>query len=239
MIQRIATIFFLIWTMFSMAQNDSIPIPVDEASVLTDRQIGEDLSQKYTGDEFNYEVKTGESSNLLARFIRWVLNSLGETFGLDIPPETLLILEYIIYGLMGLLAIYLLVRMFINEKFNAIFSKKAKSIVDIDLSEHHIEAIDLDALMNAALKQKDYRLAVRYQFLRVLKLLSQKSIIEWHFDKTNLDYGREIKEVRLQEEFKKASYLYENIWYGEQPIDEHGYAKTSSRFDTLNLLIPQ
>ncbi|RYC51525.1 DUF4129 domain-containing protein [Flagellimonas olearia] len=238
MIQRIATIFLLIWTMTSMAQNDSIPIPVDEASVLTDRQIGEELSQKYTGDEFNYEVKTGESSNLLARFIRWVLNGLGETFGLDISPQTLLILEYIIYGLMGLLAIYLLVRMFINEKFNAIFSKKAKSIVDIDLSEHHIEAIDLDALMDAALKQKDYRLAVRYQFLRVLKLLSQKSIIEWHFDKTNLDYGREIKEARLQEEFKKASYLYENIWYGEQPIDEQGYAKTSSRFDTLNLLIP-
>jgi len=222
-----------------MAQNDSITIPVDKASVLTDRSIGEDLSKKYTGDEFNYEVKTGESSNLLARFIRWVLNSLGETFGLDISPQTLLILEYIIYALMGLLAIYLLVRMFINEKFNAIFSKKAKSIVDIDLSEHHIEAIDLDALMDAALKQKDYRLAVRYQFLKALKLLSQKSIIEWHFDKTNVDYGREIKEVRLQEEFKKASYLYENIWYGEQPIDEQGYAKTSSRFDTLNLLIPQ
>lgn len=238
MIQRITTIFFLICATMTMAQNDSIPIPVDEASVLTDRQIGEELSQKYTGDEFNYEVKTGESSNLLARFIRWVLNGLGETFGLDISPQTLLILEYIIYGLMGLLAIYLLVRMFINEKFNAIFSKKAKSIVDIDLSEHHIETIDLDALMDAALKQKDYRLAVRYQFLRVLKLLSQKSIIEWHFDKTNVDYGKEIKEVRLQEEFKKASYLYENIWYGEQPIDEQGYAKTSSRFDTLNLLIP-
>jgi len=237
-IQRITTIFFLICATMTMAQNDSIPIPVDEASVLTDRQIGEELSQKYTGDEFNYEVKTGESSNLLARFIRWVLNGLGETFGLDISPQTLLILEYIIYGLMGLLAIYLLVRMFINEKFNAIFSKKAKSIVDIDLSEHHIETIDLDALMDAALKQKDYRLAVRYQFLRVLKLLSQKSIIEWHFDKTNVDYGKEIKEVRLQEEFKKASYLYENIWYGEQPIDEQGYAKTSSRFDTLNLLIP-
>lgn len=238
MIQRIATIFFLICATMTMAQNDSIRIPVDEASVLTDRSIGEDLSQKYTGDEFNYEVKTGESSNLLARFIRWVLNGLGETFGLDIPPQTLLILEYIIYALMGLLAIYLLVRMFINEKFNAIFSKKAKSIVDIDLSEHHIETIDLDALMDAALKQKDYRLAVRYQFLKVLKLLSQKSIIEWHFDKTNVDYGKEIKEAQLQEEFKKASYLYENIWYGEQPIDEQGYAKTSSRFDTLNLLIP-
>ncbi len=229
----------MVWASFSSAQNDSIPIPVDKTSVLTERIIDGELSKKYTGEEFNYEIKTGESSNLLARFIRWVLNGLGETFGLDISPQTLLILEYIIYALMGILVIYLLVRVFINEKFTAIFSKKAKSIVDVDLSEHHIEAIDLDALMNAALKQKDYRLAVRYQFLRILKLLSQKHIIEWHFDKTNVDYTKEIKEVRLQTAFQKASYLYENIWYGEQPIDEQAYAKTTSRFDTLNLLIPK
>jgi hypothetical protein len=220
------------------AQNDSIVIPMDEGSTLSERQIDEDLSQKYTGEDFNYDVKTGESSNLLARFIRWVLNGLGEAFGFDISPQTLLILEYVIYALMGALVVFLLVRVFINEKFNAIFTKKAKSIANIDLSEQHIESLDLDALMNDALKNKDYRLAVRYQFLKILKLLSQKNLIEWHFEKTNVDYEREIKEHSLQQEFKKASYLYENIWYGEQPIDERVYAKTSSRFTALNNLIP-
>ncbi len=239
MIQRITIIFLLLWASLSSAQNDTISIPIDEGSTLTKREIQEDLSQKYTGEDFNYDVKTGESANLLARFIRWILNSLGETFGLDISPQTLLILEYTIYALMGALVIYLLVRVFINEKFNAIFSKKAKSIVDIDFSEHHIESLDLDALMSDALKNKDYRLAVRYQFLKILKLLSQKNIIEWHFDKTNVDYELEIKEGNLQTEFKKASYLYENIWYGEQPIDETGYSKTSSHFGRLNNLILQ
>ncbi len=239
MIQRIPVIFFLLWASLSVAQIDSIALPIDEGSTLTERQINEDLSQKYTGEDFNYDVKTGESANLLARFIRWILNSLGETFGLDISPQTLLILEYTIYALMGALVIYLLIRVFINEKFNAIFSKKAKSIVDIDLSERHIESIDLDALMADALKNKDYRLAVRYQFLKILKLLSQKNIIDWHFEKTNVDYEREIKHSNLQVAFKNASYLYENIWYGEQPIDEARYAKTSSRFTNLNNLIQQ
>jgi len=238
-IQRIATIFLLSWASLSLAQNDSIVPSIDEGSSLTERQINEDLSQKYTGEDFNYEVNTGESTNLLARFIRWVLNSLGETFGLDISPQTLLILEYTIYALMGALVIYLLVRVFINEKFSAIFSKKAKSIVNIDLSEHHIESIDLDALMNDALNNKDYRLAVRYQFLKILKLLSQRNLIDWHFEKTNVDYEREIQQSNLQQEFKNASYLYENIWYGEQLIDETGYTKTSSRFTRLNDLILQ
>ena len=228
----------LFWTIPFLAQNDTISLPEDKSSVLTERQIEGDLNEKYTGEEFNYEVKTGESANLLARFIRWLLNSLGETFGFDISPQTLIILEYIIYALMGLLVIYLLVRIFINEKFNALFSKKAKTLLDIDLAEQHIEAIDLDALMESALKNKDYRLAVRYQFLKVLKVLSQKHIIDWHFEKTNTDYAREIKEDRLQKEFKKASYIYENIWYGEQPIDATGYGKTETRFRALNQVIP-
>ncbi|MGX1930704.1 hypothetical protein [Flagellimonas sp. 2504JD4-2] len=218
-------------------QNDSIVVPVDDESILHERSLDEDLSQKYTGDEFNYDVKTGESQNLLARFLRWLMEILGNAFGIDISPATLLILEYIIYGLMGLLVIFILIRIFVNEKFNAIFTKKAKPLIDIDLSEQHIEAVDLDALMHTALQNKDYRLAVRYQFLKVLKLLSQKEIIEWHFEKTNSDYQKEIRETKLQTEFRKASYLYEYIWYGEQFIDEQGYTKTSSRFATLNSLI--
>jgi len=221
------------------AQNDAKEIPTDSSSVLTERQIDEDLSEKYSGEAFDYDVKTGESSNLLSRFIRWFLNALNETFGFDISPETLMILEYVIYVLMGVLAIYLLVRMFVNEKFSTIFSKKAKTIDDLDLSEKHIEVIDLDALMEEALKDKNYRLAVRYQFLKILKLLSQKNIIEWHFDKTNMDYEREIDETGLQLEFKKASYLYENIWYGEQPIDENGYTRTNSRFNAVKNSIPK
>ncbi|SNY99405.1 hypothetical protein [Flagellimonas pacifica] len=237
MAKRSITLVFLLCISTLFGQNDSIPVPIDQESILHERSIDEDLSKKYTGEEFNYDVKTGESQNLLARFIKWLLEGIGNAVGIDISPETLLILEYLIYGLMGLLVIFILIRVFVNEKFNAIFTKKAKPLVDINLSEQHIESVDLDSLMDTALKNKDYRLAVRYQFLKILKLLSQKEIIEWHFEKTNSDYEKEIGEVKLQTEFRKASYLYEYIWYGEQYIDEMGYTKTASRFAMLNSLI--
>lgn len=239
MIKQSYILILLLWANLGLAQKDSITLPIDSSSVLTERQIGEDLGKKYTGEDFDYDVKTGESANLLSRFVRWFLNAISSTFGFDISPQTLLILEYIIYALMGVLVIYLLVRMFVNEKFSAIFTKKARSIIALDLSEQHIESIDLDSLMEEALKNGDYRLAVRYQFLKILKLLSQKHIIDWHFDKTNVDYEREITETRLQLEFKKASYLYENIWYGEQPIDASGYAKTDLRFKAVENSIPR
>ncbi len=239
MIRTIFYLFSLLWISAVFSQNDSIVLPVDENSGLQERKMYRDLNEKYTGDEFNYETNTGESQNLLARFLRWLFQGIGDAIGINIPPNILQILEYTIYGLMGLLIIYLLIRVLINEKFNSIFSKKATSIVDIDLSEHHIEAIDLDALTTSALKNKDYRLAIRYQYLKILKLLSKKEIIEWHFDKTNADYEKEIGEPQIKNEFKKVSYLYEYIWYGEQRIDEAVYSNASSRFVQLNKIISQ
>ncbi|MEM9867954.1 MAG: hypothetical protein AAF765_09715, partial [Bacteroidota bacterium] len=141
---------------------DSLSVSYDTDSKLMERGFDGDLSQKYQGDAFNYETKTGESQNLLLRALRWFFNGLGDIFGVDVPPNTLVILEYLIYVLMAALVIYLLVRFFINEKFSSIFTKKATSLLDLDLSEKHIENLDLDALMEDALKNKDYRLAVRY-----------------------------------------------------------------------------
>jgi hypothetical protein len=173
----------------------------------------------------------------LSRFFNWIGRGLKNIFGINLSPEALKLLEYFIYFLMGGLVIYLLVRVLVNEKFNSIFTKKAKTLFDIDLAEQHIESLDLDALLNAALENKDYRLAVRYHFLRILKRLSQKEIIDWHFDKTNSDYQNEIKQQQLQSGFKEVAYLYDYIWYGEQPINEIKYDAAKQKFNALNNLI--
>ncbi|TAI48271.1 DUF4129 domain-containing protein [Flagellimonas allohymeniacidonis] len=223
----------------NLQPQDSLKVPYDQDSDLIERSFDKNLSEKYTGSEFDYDVKTGESQNLLARFLNWIFSGLNDLFGIHIPPNISVILEYLIYGLMGLLVIYLITRFLINEKFSSIFTKKANSILDIDLSEQHIESLDLDELMRSALKSRDFRLAVRYQYLKILKQLSQKHIIDWHFEKTNSDYEREIKDTRLKSGFREVSYLYENIWYGEQPINEGQYEMTQQRFTNLNVLIPQ
>lgn len=228
--------FFLSSTAFSQEAKDSI-VPIDTTSTLYERSLNQDLTKKYTGEDFNYDIKTGESQNLLSRFFNWIGRGLNNIFGINLSPEALKILEYFIYFLMGGLVIFLLVRVLINEKFNSIFTKKAKTIFDIDLAEQHIENLDLDALLNTALEDKNYRLAIRYHFLRTLKRLSQKDIIEWHFDKTNSDYQNEIQQPQLQLGFKEITYLYDYIWYGEQPIDKSKYDTAKAKFTAINNLI--
>ena len=130
-----------------------------------------------------------------------------------------------------------MVKVLINEKFNSIFNKKAKSFHDINLTEDHIETIDVNNLLCAAIESDDYRLAIRYQFLLTLQKLSKNDIIQWHFDKTNSDYLMEIIQPNIQQGFKKVTYLYDYIWYGEQTIDLNKYEKSVLDFESINKLI--
>lgn len=235
MTKTITLIFFSLFFLcgFSQQEKDSVVIPIDENQVLDTRNFDDDLSQKYTGSEFDYSSQEGEAQNLIKRFLNWSFNWIDRSFGINIPPYTLQIIEWLIYVLMGGLIIYLFVRFFSGENFSAVFTKKATSVLDINLSEDHIENVDLDALIKSALEEKDYRLAVRYQYLRVLKTLSQKGIIDWHYEKTNSDYQNEIEAQNVKSGFKDVSYLYDYIWYGEQDIDGLKYETVEARFATL------
>lgn len=212
---------------------------IDSSSIVIQRKLNEDFSKKYSGEEFKYTAKTGESQNLLSRFLNWIGQRMQNIFGIELPPQLLQFLEYLIYLLLFLLAIYVLVKVFSNESFSSIFNKKAKNLNSVELNEEHIETIDLNNLLNIALTNKDYRLAIRYQFLITLQKLSKKDVIQWHFKKTNTDYLTEIKQPSLQHGFKKVAYLYNHIWYGVQPIDEIKYEKFISDFESINKLIPQ
>ncbi len=224
---------------FSQTEKDSITLAEDQDTKVTERILSDDLDKKYVGEEFNYDIKTGESQNLLTRFLNWLGNGLKDIFGINISPEVFKVLQYLIYLLMGGLVIYLIIRLLINEKFNSIFTKKATSIMDIDLAEQHIETLDLDNLLQQAIKNQNYRLAIRYQYLIVLKKLSQANSIEWHFDKTNADYQNELNKPNLQSGFKEVSYLYDYIWYGEQEISQFSYEKALKSFISLNKNIAQ
>jgi len=236
---NLCIIFFLIsFGIYSQQVVDTIQLKEDTNQAINRKTFDEQLSKKYQDDAFHYEVKDGEAQNLIERFLQWFFQTLRDNFGIDISPQSMKIIEYIIYLIMGGLVIYLLVRFLLGEKMSAIFKKNPPGIIDINFSENHIEKVNLDALLNNALGQNDFRLAIRYQYLRTLKTLSQKSIIDWHFEKTNWDYLKEISTPSIHNLFQEVSYLYEYIWYGEQHIDENIYGAAEARFQALENQIP-
>ncbi|GGW33283.1 DUF4129 domain-containing protein [Arenibacter certesii] len=221
---------------FPQRNKDTLALAEDNSTAIIPRRFKGDLNERYSGNNFNYDVGDGESQNLISRFLTWLSDWLQKLLGIDLPPGTAQVLEIIVYILMGLLAIYLLIRFLTGEQASAIFSKKATSFGNLDLSEEHIENIDLDSLLATALSQNNYRSAIRYQYLKALKTLSQKEIIVWQYKKTNQDYQNEISRPDIKSVFKEISYLYDYVWYGEQEIDAPKYRAAQIKFDHINKL---
>ena len=212
---------------------DSLSLQEDHLSTIDVRNFTENVKERYKGDSFNYESKSGEHQNLIARAIKWFLSIIENTFGFTINPAIMHIIQIIVYVLIGIVVIYLLIRFLSNERARSIFTKKGQAMGSVDLEQEHIETVDLNLLLKNALRTKDFRLAIRYQYLLALQQLSVLEKIDWDYNKTNLDYLQELSSFSLKKAFKEVSYIYDYIWYGEQPINEEKYQKALISFNLL------
>lgn len=237
--------YILLFLVFGLCQqnmlcsktiSDSLQIAIDSSHVKNNKFASE-INNRYTGSDFDYDTAEGEAQNMLARFLNWIFRGLHDTFGIEITPETIKLLENVIYFILIGIAIYILIRLLAGKEAVSFFSKKNTVVAPIDFAEEHIENVDLNQLIQEALSAKDYRLAIRYMYLKVLQELSAQHLIEYHFEKTNGDYYNEIQHTALKQKFNKVSYLYENIWYGEFELDEKEYSSAKKTFDQLYLNI--
>lgn len=91
-----------------------------------------------------------------------------------------------------------------------------------------IFAIAYQKEIEKAEKKGDYRMAVRLQFLRLLKELSVKNIIRYQQDKTNLDYLMQLYNTPYYTGFSRITLHYEYSWYGQFSVSESAYRQISN-----------
>jgi hypothetical protein len=130
------------------------------------------------------------------------------------------------------------VKFFLNVNARAIsYAKKNQATMAMSEEEHIIKNENIQKLIQEALANNNYRLAVRYYYLFILQIMTEKELIDWQIQKTNEDYLKELKQERLQHPFKDITRLYDYIWYGEFPMDHEKYQKAESSFSTLKQLL--
>ena len=215
-------------------QQDSTSVQYDK-SILDLQEISEEDLQLYRDDpDFDYEIVKADLTwwndllmwlgNLLSRFFEWL-------FGIEKAAGYLAIfLKFIPYILIAVL-LFLLIKFFLNVNARALtYSKKNQTIVALSEDEHIIKNEDIDQLIRQALKDKNYRLAIRYYYLLLLKSLGHKEYIVWELQKTNDDYINEIKAQDVKEHFSRITRLYDYIWYGGFNLDEADYEIAEATF---------
>ena len=193
-----------------------------------------DFRENYlSDDEFIYNRDEGEKTFIARfweRFVRFLKKLLGMGSMEKIPDINLIIIK-IISGIIILVALYFVVKLFIHHKGRWLFEKKNESPpLDINNTEQLIKSANFEQLIAEIEKQGDTRQIIRLYYLWLLKELKDKELIVWLPEKTNTDYMAELKNEVLREQFSYLSYLYNYIWYGEFSITDLDYISAKNSF---------
>lgn len=192
-----------------------------------------DLKNKYTDDDFIYE-QSEVSAGWWSRFKQWLNDVFQDLFNLKNQGQAAKATDLAIkIGgiILFLLVAYFIFKAIVNKEGTWIFGKSSdKNIIPVSAIETNIQTTDFFALIKDAESNNNYRLAIRYYYLLVLKQLSKAELIQYDVEKTNSDYANEISEKLIKEKFSYSAYLYNYIWYGEFDVDHKQFNKAKQAF---------
>lgn len=221
----------------NMYRADSVLLknPVTDNAVYP-KKFKENVPSRYKGKEFDYTTTKPRMSlwEKLMKKMGEILNSIfGETVFTNSGNIAGILVRLFAIVLVGFI-LYFIIKYLIGKDGNFLFGKRNKK-VDIKDEELHenIHEINFPESILKFEKSGDFRSAVRYQFLFVLKKLSDKKLIIWNPEKTNKDYLAELKAPHLKSDFFDLSYIFDYVWYGEFSISEESYQKFKKQYQSF------
>jgi len=239
-------LFFILFLSFSVgafAQADSLTVKKDKSSIVQKKFDAKALDKYKSDKDFDYsENEVAKDPTLIERVFNWLSRQLlrflewifGVKYAKGIFGTILRAIPYIIVGIL----LFLLIKFFLKVNSNSIVSNASNNpIVSITEDEALIKHKDLLKLIKQAIDQKNYRLAIRFYYLNIIKQLEDNELIIWEQQKTNEDYIQEISKENIKASFKDLTRLYDFVWYGNFEIDETKFVKVAANFEATTNLI--
>jgi len=135
------------------------------------------------------------------------------------------------WGVAVCFVLFLIYKLFLS---NGIFRRNTRSspLQELPTEEEPVTVSDYDKLIHQSCKLGDYRMAVRYLFLKNLARLADKEYLHLSADKTNYQYVQEIRADK-KNEFASLVLTYEYIWYGNFPLNQEAYTGIEKRYSSF------
>ena len=139
--------------------------------------------------------------------------------------------SWILYLLLAIFLGYIIYLLFVHTTL----SEEGAKIEEENLEKPPIEIpkTELELMLEQALKEQNYRLAVRVYFIFILKELSKKQWIDWKKEKTNFTYLTEMRGKQYYNSFNHAVTVFEVVWYGKYNVSQEDYKEIEPRFKKL------
>ena len=136
-----------------------------------------------------------------------------------------------------ILVVCFIIMKLMGVDYRTLIGKKKLDTPEIDIYTENVHNMNFDELIANALKNKDYRLVVRFLYLKNLKLMSDQDIIEWNTTKTNYSYQYEIESNSLRNKFLETTLIFDYVWYGEFALDESRFSEINRRMNEFNNMV--
>ena len=130
-----------------------------------------------------------------------------------------------------IVAIVLGIVTYINKP--GIFYINRKSSLNYSVEEEDMDIQDLDYLTENAIKEKRFSDAIRWQYLKTLKVLHERDCISYDFNKTVNEYVYEIKDVNLRKHFRDLSGEFVYYRYGKGEVDAERFSEFRTEAETI------
>ncbi|MGM5630561.1 hypothetical protein O2K51_06615 [Apibacter raozihei] len=238
--RKIGYLLLITISNFSLILKASDSLIYDSTKILPESLV-QRPSEIYTGSEFKYE-KAVQNTSVIERFFSWIIKKiiefLNELFKLNIKTNSSSGLSALWISLSIIVIILLVIGfVFIYRKYSSIIERKDSKNISAEEAEKNIHTVNFEQLIQSALEQKNYRLALRFYYLKLLKNLSDKNLIEYKYQKTNYEYYYEIQHEELKKLFKEVSFVFDYCWYGDHEAQENDFIIAENKFNQIQNLI--
>lgn len=160
--------------------------------------------------DFSYMNYTVRPPSIWERVGWWFQEFIQKFFLNPNMPWLMRIVYYLILVIIVGAAIFYIVRLRYGSALMSDYRKYQSGTSAIEQST--VE--DFDGLLQDALSKENYKLAIRYLYLRSLKGLAKQGLLSLKDWKSPFDYQRELSGDQANT-YREFAVLFEYVWYGD------------------------
>ncbi len=228
MVRKSFYIILLLLAVLTSAGVHAVPVNTDATLVRVTIPSNEKIKSYKNDSDFNYKTTTEpQSESLVSRIMEWIFKLLDKLFSNEGAAP------FIRYGIIAALIIFIVLRL-MNVRPQSLFYKNRQQKSNLLVREEmEIAESDLDAMIAQEISNNNFRLATRYLYLKLLKILNNKEFIEMQIQKTNYDYYNEMRKNPLSKDFGNLSNVFEFVWYGDFAVEKEIFTKIHGDFNSI------
>ncbi|WP_128545665.1 DUF4129 domain-containing protein [Larkinella soli] len=207
---------------------ESRAAPDDQGPVRVRRPAPGRLDTYRNDRDYHYGQDVQPTDSLWDKFWNWFFRKIARFFASESYEN---FWQYVILAVLAGGAVWLLIK---AQILGFVFKASRSRPLGYETLTENIHEMDFGAAIDEAVQQANYRLAVRLLYLRTLKNLTDRRLIDWQPNKTNRSYVYELGASPLQADFEQLTTRFEYVWYGDFPVSGEQFAELRETFRRFN-----